>query len=153
VSFKYFTRGHEGLTWPGLGIGNLFNIFFLRLTVYIQGLCKLADSHHRIKRALDHDGPQLQSWMELETERRARAIEAIEIRKSVLSMLRENDDEDNADTTALTTGSEMQLVAEPSLYRTCMAQLKDELEKSDERVRLAEEEEEYHRKVSQPAIS
>lgn len=92
-----------------------------------MGLCKLADIHHRINRANDHDNHQVSTWLHNEQTRSAQSQASIESRRDKLRYLQGED--------------------EHKVIEKSFAGLKTELGALGRELARAEEEEEQARRV------
>lgn len=95
----------------------------------LMGLCKLADIHHRINRANDHDTHQVATWLQNEQTRGAQSQASLEARKSKLQFLKGED--------------------EHKVIEKSFAGLRSELGALGQELARAEEEEEQARRVSE----
>lgn len=59
----------------------------------LMGLCKLADIHHRINRANEHDTHQVSTWLETERARSATSQISSDDRQMKLALLRGEDED------------------------------------------------------------
>ena len=58
-----------------------------------MNLCKLADIHHRINRACEHDTHQVAQWVQNEQTRREEHSSSLEQRRARLQVLRGEDEQ------------------------------------------------------------
>jgi hypothetical protein len=94
----------------------------------LVGLCKLADIHHRINRAAEHDCHQVASWLENEQTRGSTSQRSLEERQGKLKLLSERDQQ--------------------STLEVSFGGLKTELGVLNDALVRAEEEEELAKKVT-----
>ena len=91
-------------------------------------MCKLADLHHRIVRADEHDTHQIAQWIENEKHRREDSLLKMQLRSEKLQVLRDED--------------------EGKVVQTSLSYLRSGIEGLYEDFTRAEKEEEEARKVT-----
>ena len=124
----------------------------------LMGLSRLADVHHRLSRAMNHDGAQVQQWLTKEQKRETNSAEMIRDRTLHLDELGGMKDMNRDGSAASSSSSSADEVVSMSHgmgasgIDETINRLKSEMNQRTKQLMKAEEEEERARKVYENAV-